>query len=247
MMLSPSFSGTTVWHTARRVRNSCMQGAVGYKWKSKLILLLQHHGHTSELDSSHLLSKTPERLPAPFKQRVRSVVWTPGPPWSGTCSPSRVIISCLSPSCAFYQPLLPTMLILPTVPSLPLTCSRPILLFTRPLGFNLSSVHLRRLLSPFFLEQHSWSASPCDQVGTKREPVPHPTMPPAPCHPHASSHFCKSQEGEQVNVCSGRADRGIQINVRSLYQVLTQQPLSPWSFHTIALMLVLHQVCSLTS
>ena len=30
-MLSLSFSGTTVWHTARRVRNSWMQGAVGCK------------------------------------------------------------------------------------------------------------------------------------------------------------------------------------------------------------------------
>lgn len=31
MMLSPSLSGTTVWHTASRVRNSWMQGAVGCK------------------------------------------------------------------------------------------------------------------------------------------------------------------------------------------------------------------------
>lgn len=210
MMLSPSFSGTTVWHTARRVRNSCMQGAVGYKQKSQLILLLQPHWHTSELDSSHLLPKTPEWLPAPFKQRLRSIVWTRGPPWSGTCSPSRAV-SCHSPSCALYQPLvsavLPRMLTLSTVPSLPLTRSQSILLFTHPLGFSLSVSISEKVVVTLLLEHHSWSASPCGQVRTKREPVPHPRTPPAFCHPHASSHFCKSQEGEQVNVCSGRANR----------------------------------------
>lgn len=61
------------------------------------------------------------------------------------------------------------------------------------------------------LEHRSWSASLWGYVREKRKPEPHPRMAPAPCHPHASSHFCKSQEGEQVvlliNVCSGRANR----------------------------------------
>lgn len=48
MMLSPSFSGTTVWHTASRVRNSCIQAAVGYKRDTELTHLRRPRWHASE-------------------------------------------------------------------------------------------------------------------------------------------------------------------------------------------------------
>lgn len=92
------------------------------------------------------------------------------------------------------------MLILPTVPSLPLACGQPIL-FTHPLGFSLAVSASEKAVVTLLLEHGSWSASLCGQVRTKRKSVPHPRTPPALCHPHASSHFCKSQRVSRLS-CS---------------------------------------------
>lgn len=140
MMLSPSFSGTTVWHTARRVRNSCMHGAVGYRHKARRSSVKTPLTY-SRVRFGHPLLRARYWLSAPFRTQVEALAWTPRPPrchpLGGSCSPPS--------STSSRSPLLgapPAGLVRrssdrrPPVPLLlaPSTCSQPVL--THPLCFH---------------------------------------------------------------------------------------------------------------